>query len=80
MHTYETNSRGNIVVSYPFREYQIKSIIYDILYDKQCECFSIDICNSYIDEVESVSNWIHEMNCECFVEDAYTLTICKQFN
>ena len=74
-----TNERGNIPVELPLREYVIKTLTFDIIFNEGRNEFKLDVEKLHIDDVERISNWVKDFDCEAVIKDEYTLLI-RQVN
>ena len=74
-----TNERGNIPVQLPLREYVIKTLIFDIIFSEGHNEFKLDVEKLHIEDVERISNWVKDLDCEAIIKDEYTLLI-RQVN
>ena len=74
-----TNERGNIPIELPLREYVIKTLTFDIIFKEGCNEFKLDVEKLYIDDVERISEWVKDFDCEAVIKDEYTLLI-RQVN
>lgn len=74
-----TNERGNIPVELPLREYVIKTLTFDIIFNEGRNEFKLDVEKLHIEDVERISNWVKDFDCETVIKDEYTLLI-RQVN
>ncbi len=70
-----TNERGNIPIEPPLRENVIKTLTFDIIFREGKNEFKLDVEKFYIDDVERISKWVKDFDCEAVIEDEYTLLI-----
>ena len=75
LHKPITNIRGNIPVSLPLREYVIKSLTFDLIFNCKLNEFQLDTENICIEDAERISLWVRDFDCECVSKDRYTLLI-----
>jgi hypothetical protein len=74
-----TNERGNIPIEPPLREYVIKTLTFDIIFREGKNEFKLDVEKFHIDDVERISKWVKDFDCEAVIKDEYTLLI-RQVN
>ena len=77
VYNYVLDERNNIPITTPIREYQIKTLIFDIIFNQGESKFTIDVKNICLEDIERISKWAQEFDCETTVRNEFTLEIHK---